>query len=106
LFSSSLVNLGIVAWFNLDNDYIVSELCENRFNETSNCKGHCVLEKTVNDAQPVQAVSLEFKLIDGVFNSAQEEIILPNQTHRFGILLLSAPESFIADVYQPPERVI
>lgn len=95
-----------MAWFKLDNAYIVSELCENRFEELSDCHGHCVLEKTVNDAQPIQAISLEFKQLEGVFGNSGNKLFLPSKACHFGALTFHVFEDFIPGIFQPPEQVI
>lgn len=57
------VNIGIYTWFQIDQAYIASELCENRFIPESDCGGHCVLEKKINAVETKKGVIVEFKLL-------------------------------------------
>ena len=63
LSTSFFVNIGIYTWFQLEQAYIASELCENRFVPESDCEGHCVLEKKINDVESQKGVIVEFKLL-------------------------------------------
>lgn len=56
-----LTNIGIAVWFELEQDYIAQELCQEKDVVDSDCAGHCVLTKTVNDSKPVTSVVLESK---------------------------------------------
>ena len=67
------MNLGILAWFQIENSYIVAELCENRFVEDSDCQGHCVLNKKLNDVNTDAQVVVECKLLTFVFSEASNE---------------------------------
>lgn len=57
------MNLGILAWFQIQNDYIVKELCEEREVVNSDCAGHCVLQKKMEDTQPDPVIEVESKVL-------------------------------------------
>ena len=73
------INIGIYTWFQLEQVYIASELCENRFVEESDCGGHCVLEKKINDVEQKSATLLEFKLLSFTYNETNENLIIPKK---------------------------
>ncbi len=56
-------------WFQIEKSYIVSELCENRFVEDSDCGGHCVLAKKIDDVQPQKGIVIELKLLSFILES-------------------------------------
>lgn len=42
------VQLGVMAWFNMNQDYIASNLCENRDKPQTRCNGRCQLSKQLD----------------------------------------------------------
>ncbi|MFT5511876.1 MAG: hypothetical protein ACI8SE_000270 [Bacteroidia bacterium] len=63
LCSGFLINIGIYTWFQVEQNYIAAELCENRFVPDSECGGHCVLEKKIKDVNQQNQYTVEFKLL-------------------------------------------
>ena len=49
--AASFSNWLVIASFNLNQQYIAKQLCINRNNPNSTCKGHCYLCKQLNKAE-------------------------------------------------------
>ena len=69
------VDIGIYAWFQVEQAYIASELCENRFVPESDCEGHCVLEKKINDVESQKALLIEFKLLSFLTTQSNDIVV-------------------------------
>jgi hypothetical protein len=48
LFSQCVIQLGVLAYYNLNKDYIAKNLCVNRNKRGSKCCGKCFLTKQLN----------------------------------------------------------
>jgi hypothetical protein len=46
----SLVKLGILTWYEINKEYVASNLCENRNKPQLHCNGKCYLKKQLNKA--------------------------------------------------------
>ncbi len=108
------VQLGVMAWYNINRDYIARNLCENRDKPQTKCNGRCQLNKQLD------------KTSEGQDHSTGQQ--LPSKNHKAEItdLLLfeemdlvlhhpdAAPRSFnpvvphmvgytpIASIFHPP----
>lgn len=51
IISQTLVNVGLGVYYHLNKVYIAQQLCENKDNPKSNCKGHCYLSKQLKKAE-------------------------------------------------------
>lgn len=51
LTSQCLVKLGIVAWYEVNKDYVAKNLCVNRNHPELKCCGKCYLNKQLNKAE-------------------------------------------------------
>ena len=49
--SPAFLQLGVVAYFQFNKNYIQQQLCINKNNPKSNCKGHCYLTKQLKKAE-------------------------------------------------------
>lgn len=45
-----LSKLSLIAYYNINIEYIIQELCENKDKPQLNCKGKCYLKKKLNEA--------------------------------------------------------
>jgi len=48
------VQLGVLAWYELNKDFIAKNLCENRDRPAMHCNGKCQLNKQLKKADPQQ----------------------------------------------------
>lgn len=51
IISQSLVDLGILAYYAINKNYIAQKLCVNRNNPRLHCEGHCYLSKQLKKAE-------------------------------------------------------
>ncbi|HLP50413.1 MAG TPA: hypothetical protein VK154_05980 [Chitinophagales bacterium] len=61
ILAQMLINVGIATYYHFNKQYITQQLCENRSNPQSHCKGHCYLSKQLkkaDEAEKKQAQSL------------------------------------------------
>ncbi len=56
-----IAKLGIVAWYEINKDYIASHLCENRDKPWKKCCGKCYLHKQLKKADDNNSKSLPTK---------------------------------------------
>jgi hypothetical protein len=49
--SPAFLQLGVVAYFQVNKNYIQQQLCINKNNPKSNCNGHCYLTKQLKKAE-------------------------------------------------------
>ncbi len=49
-----LSKLGLIAYYNINIEYIIQELCENKDKPQLNCKGKCYLKKKLNEADKAE----------------------------------------------------
>ncbi len=49
--SPAFLQLGVVAYFQFNKNYIQQQLCINKNNPKSNCNGHCYLTKQLKKAE-------------------------------------------------------
>ena len=49
--SPAFLQLGVVAYFQFNKNYIQQQLCINKNNPKSNCNGHCYLAKQLKKAE-------------------------------------------------------
>lgn len=60
-----LIKIGLISYYNINIEYIISELCENKDKPELNCKGKCYLKKKMGEADKAEKQSAEiFKQIE------------------------------------------
>ena len=97
-----LTNIAIAVWFELEQDYIAKELCVEKDVEDSDCAGHCVLTKKVNDSKPVTNMVLDSKLLEFVLPSTFVKHchgVEIETSNAFDLVLIERPPG---DVFRPP----
>lgn len=67
-----LCSLGVLAWFQANQSYIIAELCENRDKPAMHCNGQCVLMKKLKKLEDQQD-----KEHTSNFNKVEVAIVIP-----------------------------
>ncbi len=93
LTSSVFFSLFVQISFNVNRDYIIKELCENRFNKASHCDGKCYLRKqlkkeeagsdtptsnnrrTQEEVNFIQFLVLDIMNVNQIYSDAGQELI-------------------------------
>ncbi len=60
-----LIKIGLISYYSLNIEYIITELCENKDKPELNCKGKCYLKKKMGEADKAEKQAAEiFKQIE------------------------------------------
>lgn len=60
-----LIKIGLISYYSLNIEYIISELCENKDKPELNCKGKCYLKKKMAESDKAEKQAAEiFKQIE------------------------------------------
>jgi len=110
LCNQTLLKLGILAWYQVNKDYIAKNLCENRMHPELKCCGKCQLRKRLAQAEHSSLPSQvsDFQVFKGklapfilpipirlsIFESSQE---LPEPYY-----LAAVPSKLAIPVFHPP----
>lgn len=73
--SQSFMQLGVVAYYQLNKTYITEKLCENKSNPKLHCNGHCYLTKQLKKAEEgeqKQASKILKEKEDFVYNKTEQ----------------------------------
>ncbi len=108
------VQLGILAWYNVNMDYIARNLCENRDKPQTNCNGRCQLSKQLNKTSEGQDHSSGKQLpsknnqveITDLLVSGEMTLVLHQITTTHPIFNPVVPHMFgyapVTSVFHPP----
>lgn len=107
----SLAKLGIVAWYEINKDYVADVLCINKDKPELNCKGKCYLKKQLNKTDEQQN-SQDGKVVDTKIEIAeyvpasikydvQEYYTVSNQSFSAHYQDDSS-QDFTRDIFHPP----
>lgn len=108
-----VVKVGIVAWYNINKEYVAAELCENRDKPELNCCGKCYLNKQINKVDQntgseKQTVKLEkTELIAILYHN--EILLTPfiaQEIIRAGVYRQPTGFEPILSVFHPPPYVV
>ncbi len=97
-----LTNIGIALWFEVEQDYIAQELCQEKDIEDSDCEGHCVLTKKVNDSKPVTQIVLDSKLLEFLLPTTFTKQCYGKEDKTLDGVGFAVLEQPPGDVFRPP----
>lgn len=92
-----VLKLSIVAWFEINQDYIAATLCENKARPELVCCGKCVLRKALRKADNAEQKSQK-NTNEKEERTAQVHFVLP--------LAISIPESCVAAGIQVQRAIL
>lgn len=111
LFMQCTVQFTVMALFEIEKDYIVAQLCENRDKPQMNCCGKCYLNKQikkVTNEQPaggIRTVKVEKEalvyIVPVVFSSGLTINYVTILQHQVRYCMMSS-QPFIPDIFHPP----
>ncbi|MBR9917527.1 hypothetical protein GYB29_07565 [bacterium] len=105
LSSSFLANLGVLVWYQVEYNTIVTELCINKDVAESNCHGCCVLNDNLQSQSPQQDVPgtvPNFKLLSFIFPSSIECKVEREENKPSPNLLINTLEGYPSPTFHPP----
>ena len=92
-----VLKLSIVAWFEINQEYIAATLCENRNKPELVCCGKCVLTKQLKKADDVTQKGQQ-NVPSKEERSSTVVFVLPDNTH------LNIPYQEVAEAVQHPRQ--
>jgi hypothetical protein len=100
--------------YNLFEDYIAGNLCVNRYDENSTCKGKCFLEKQIRLVDETDSDSGNpeaQKQVKGIDDYVVKEVLLQEPNHLiknlfFSFILTHFPKPNLNVLAPPPKRFI
>lgn len=107
----STKSLWIISSFQINRDYIASNLCINRFDKIPTCKGQCFLNDELRKEQKENKKTLATPEKDSIFIQPQFAGIQPPlysgmvTQHRFDFRQLTFYTSFLSIPESPPETL-
>ncbi len=98
----------VMASFYIQRQYIVKNICINRFNATSTCKGHCYLTKQLkqNEEKQQKLPDIKSKQTDWLIPYfIHASFIAPNLSFEMPLArnFIFYPSNFIFSIFHPPE---
>ena len=70
-----LIKLGLIGYYNLNIEYIIKELCENKSKPELKCNGKCYLKKKLTEADKAEKESKE------IIKQVEFPVVLPHNQH-------------------------
>jgi hypothetical protein len=107
----NMVRFGIIAWYEINKEYVAKNLCENRDKPQLNCCGKCILKKKLNS---VDQNSTGNKQLPSKFEKIElAECVLPTS---FAVTIAFPPtclkhfpsfkfeyhHEYLASIFHPP----
>ncbi|MHC5201383.1 hypothetical protein [Myroides sp. LJL119] len=103
----------IITWFYIDRDYIAQNVCVNRFQADSTCKGSCYLksELTAESDKKPDLPNLTIKQTQPLFYQNITSLTSDNLPSYFKVIYPKYLDAFFKDnlifgVFEPPENLV